>query len=479
MTKSCSPHFVVSTVLAALAAGWLFAAPAPAQTNRPAAAPTGKVFILPIREDIMPPLVYVVRRGVKEAMEAKADAIILDMKTNGGRVDVTEEIIQILSRFAGLTVTYVNDRAFSAGAFIAVGTQKIYMAPQSVIGAAAPIMMGPGGGMAEKLPDTMEVKMTSAVRALIRAQAEKHGHNVEVVEAMIDKTKEFKIDGDLLNKEGNILTLTDRQAAKAYGTPPKPLLSLGSAASMEALLETLGLAAAERVEIQPTEAETLGFWLNAISPILLIIGMIGLYLEFKTPGFGLPGIVGIAAFALYFLGGYVAGLSGLGWAAVFVVGLVLLLLELFVFPGTFVAGIAGVVLMLVAIVMGMVDIYPGAPALPTFGQLRLPLRDISLALCVSGALAVVLARFLPQTPWFHRLISQTVSGEASVVAHVARQASRVGQTGVAVSPLRPGGKARFGDDLLDAMTQGEMVAAGRPVRIIGHTAAEVIVEEMA
>lgn len=100
----------------------------------------------------MPPLVYVVRRGVKEAMEAKADALVLDMKTDGGRVDVTEEIIQMVSKFPGLTVTYVNDRAFSAGAFIAVGTQKIYMAPQSVIGAAAPILMVPGGGCRGQTP---------------------------------------------------------------------------------------------------------------------------------------------------------------------------------------------------------------------------------------------------------------------------------------------------------------------------------------
>src|SRR3954466_12388065 len=104
------------------------------------------IYILPIRDDIMPPLAYVVRRGVKEAMEAKADALVLDMETNGGRVDVTEEIIGIINQFKGRTVTYVNRKAFSAGAFISVATQEIYMAPQSVIGAAAPIMMVPGGG---------------------------------------------------------------------------------------------------------------------------------------------------------------------------------------------------------------------------------------------------------------------------------------------------------------------------------------------
>src|SRR3954451_17188711 len=97
--------------------------------NSATAAATNTVFVLPIREDIMPPLVYLVRRGVKEAMDAKADLIVLDMKTNGGRVDVTEEIIDILKNFKGEIVTYVNDRAFSAGAFISVATQKIYMAP--------------------------------------------------------------------------------------------------------------------------------------------------------------------------------------------------------------------------------------------------------------------------------------------------------------------------------------------------------------
>lgn len=450
-----------------------------AQTNRPAISSSGaKVYILPIRENIMPPLVYVVRRGVKEAMEAKADALILDMNTDGGRVDVTEEIIEIISKFKGDTVTYVNARAFSAGAFIAVATQKIYMAPQSVIGAAAPIMMVPGGAGVEKMPDTVEAKMTSAIRALVRTQAEKNGHNIDVIEAMIDKTKELKIGEEVLNKEGNILTLTDRQAAKAYGDPPKPLLSSGTVESLEALLALLGYAGAERVEIHPTGAEQIGIWINTIAPLLLIVGIVGLYIEFKTPGFGLPGIVGIAAFAVYFLGGYVAGLSAAGWVIVFVVGLILILLELLVFPGTYIAGAAGAVLMLVALIMGMVDMYPDAPTLPAFPQLQVPLRDISLAIAVSFILALVLARFLPKTPLYHQLVSQTASGVTSVAALEAQLEARVGQVGVATVPLCPGGKARFEDQLVDVITRGEMVAKGRPVKIVGHSGPNAVVEEV-
>src|SRR5438093_7238083 len=278
----------------------------PGQTS----SPGRKVYVLPIREDIMPPLVYLVRRGVKEAMDAKADLLVLDMDTNGGRVDVTEDIIEILNNFKGQTATFVNRKAFSAGAFISVATQKIFMAPQSVIGAAAPIMLIPGGAP-QDMPETMQAKMNSALRALVRTSAEKNGYNIDVVEAMIDKSKELKIDGKILNEKGQIVTLTNTEAGQEYGDRPRPLLSSGTVESLDELLKNLGYAGSTRVDIQPTGAERLALWINMINPLLLIIGIAGIYIEFKTPGFGLPGIVGIAAFALYFLGGYIAGLSGL------------------------------------------------------------------------------------------------------------------------------------------------------------------------
>src|SRR5881628_1048800 len=209
-----------------------------------------KVYVLPIRDDVMPPLVYLVRRGVKEAMEAKADLLLLDMDTNGGYVDVTEEIIAILNNFKGQTATFVNKKAFSAGAIIAIATQKIFMAPQSVIGAAAPIMLVPGG-TAQDMPETMQAKMNSALRALVRTSAQKNGYNIEVVEAMIDKSKELKIDGKVLNEKGQILTLTNTEAEREYGEPPKPLLSSGTVETLGELLKNLGYSDAARVDIQP------------------------------------------------------------------------------------------------------------------------------------------------------------------------------------------------------------------------------------
>lgn len=467
MTKWLILLAVLLTALVA-PAGLPGAVPAPEVSAK-------KVYVLPIREDIMPPLVYVVRRGVKEAMEAKADVLVLDMETNGGRVDVTEEIIGIIAKFPGRTVTFVNKKAFSAGAFISFATQKIYMAPQSVIGAAAPIMASPTGG-AQEIGGTMEVKATSAISALVRANAEKNGHNPAVADAMVKKTTELKLDDKVINEKGQILTLTDQEAAREYGKPGKPLLSAGTVETVAALLKKLGLEAAQVKRVEPSGAEKLASWVNTISPLLLIIGIAGIYIEFKTPGFGLPGIIGITAFTIYFFGGYVAGLTGLEWVAVFIVGIALVALELFFFPGTLVLGFAGFGLILVALVMAMVDMYPGAPSLPTLPQLQVPLNDLALAAVGAGIVIAILSRVLPRTSLYPALVSQGASGVRTEAALTATQQQRLGQVGVALSTLRPGGKAQFGDDILDVVSEGDLIEKGRKVRVIGSSGHEAVVE---
>ena len=451
-----------------------------AQTNHPQ-----KVFVVPVQADIMPPLVYVIRRGVKEAISANATLIVLEMDTNGGRLDTTEEIIKILGQFKGPIVTYVNRKAFSAGAFIAVATSKIYMAPQSVIGAAAPMLLIPGGGPAQ-VPETVEAKMTSAVRALVRANAEKNGYNVEVIEAMIDKTRKFEIDGEVLNEKGQILTLTNVQAEKEYGKPPRRLLSSGTVNSVSELLDRLGYANAETVRIQETGVEKFGAWINALSPILLVIGLLGLYLEFKTPGFGLPGIVGISAFAIYFLGGFVAGLSGMEWLALFIVGLVLFILEVLVFPGTVALGLLGGALILISIVMAMVDIYPAYPVVPNLpnvpSRFAVPLDRILTTLSITGISAAIcvwaLSRILPKTSLYASMVSATASGEATILSLARTEEARMGLEGETISDLRPGGKVRFGDEIVDAVSEGQLIPKKRRVRVVGSTGGQPVVQSL-
>jgi membrane-bound serine protease (ClpP class) len=457
-------------------AAWLsLAFLAPAADTAPEG---GKVvYIIPIRDQIATPVVYVVRRGVKQAMEAKADALILDMETNGGALTATTEIVEALEKFKGLTVTYVNRNAFSAGAFIAVATQKIYMAPQSVIGAAAPIMVGPTGGV-EGMPDTVERKMTSGVSALVRTSAEKNGHNIEVIEGMINKNKEVEIDGEVINEKGEILTLTNLQAEKRYGPDKKPLLSLGTIESIEKLIEELGFAGAKVVRVDPTGAERVASWLTAIGPLLLLVGIVGTYIEMKTPGFGIPGIVGVISFLLYFLGGYIAGLSGLEWTVVFVIGLGLFILELFVFPGTLFIGLIGGAMMLAALVMAMVDFYPGMPAVPNFATLSDSLFNVLLASATALVLILLLSRYLLKVPMFHRLVAAGASGSGSDLRVAQAQKSRLGEVGVTTSPLRPGGKAQFGETILDVISQGEMIGRSTKVRVIGFSGSDAIVESV-
>lgn len=452
-----------------------------------------KVYVVPVREDIMPPILYVIRRGVKEAMSAEADCLILDMETNGGRVDITEEIFDIIGKFKGETVTYVNKDAYSAGAFIAVATEKIYMAPQSVIGAAAPIMMSPTGGVSE-MPSTMEVKMNSAIRAKIRTQAEKNGYAVDVIEAMVDKTKKLERDGKIICEEGDILTLTNLEAEAKYGEAQTRLLSSGTVESIDALIIELGYGGSQRVDVAPLGVEALGTWINAISPILLLIGIIGLYIEFKTAGFGVFGAVGIAALVLYFFGGYVSGLAGIEWVGIFLLGVALVAVELFLLPGTIFIGLLGVVCIFVALIMGMTDLYPNMPwfpagdgngnsvpqiegihfALPDFSR---PIRDLLIALALSVPIIWALAKYLPQTALFAAFTSSAASGVESVAAVAAELESRLGQAGTSTTPLNPGGKVMFGDALCNVITQGEMIAAGTPVKVIGHRGSDLLVIE--
>ena len=208
-----------------------------------------------------------------------------------------------------------------------------------------------------------------------------------------------------------------------------------------------------------------------------MIGIIGLYLEFKTPGFGLPGIVGLGAFVLYFLGGYIAGLSSIGWGAVFVVGLLMLIVELLLIPGTLITGLVGAAMMLGAIIMALVDWDPTLPAYaaPNLSQFALPLQSLTLALFGTLLFVMVTGRYLPETSFYRQMVSVTASGMETEDALATAHHRRVGQTGEVLTALRPGGKARFGDETLDVISQGEMIEIGATVKIIDFSGSDAVV----
>ena len=447
----------------------------------PAAPPSRKmvIYVIPVRDEINKPTLYILRRGLKEAIEQKADAVVLDMNTPGGALDVTFEIMEALDRFPGLTVTYVNKEAMSAGAFIAAATAEIYFAPNGIIGAAAPVLAT--GGDVDK---TMKQKIVSYLRARMRANSEGKGYRGQVISAMIDEDYELKIGEKVLKPKGELLSLTATEALEKYGEPPQALLGAGKAANIEALLQAkFGGTGYEVHNFKVTWSEEFAQYLTALSPILLGLGLLALFIEFKTPGFGVFGITGILLLAIVFLSSYVAGLSGHEPLLVFAVGLLLVALEILFFPGVVAVAVLGIGLMLGSLVWAMADLWPGQPLTVAWSGdvFMAPLQNLALGLVLAVALGAALMRFLPHGwVWDKLVLGSTIGGAAQIsggAPHTAAEvALLVGQRGVAVTVLRPSGQIEVGGRRYEATVEIGAVDAGDAVIVRGRNDFAVIVE---
>ena len=443
----------------------------------PSAVPAGDapVYVLTIHEDITHNTLYLMRRGVREAAQKDAAALVLDMDTNGGRVDVTEEIIRLLERAPMKTYTFVNAKAYSAGAFIAAATDKIFMAPGSVIGAATPVMLMPGTGV-QDLPKSYEEKLSSALRALIRATAQEKGHNPDVFEAMVDADKEVTIDGVVISPKGKLLTLTTDEAAREFGDPPRPLLSAGTVDSIDELLKRVDLPGARQVDVTPYGFEVVARWITLISPLLILVGFLAIYIELNTPGIGVPALVALVCFGIYFLSYFIAGLAGMEEIVLFAIGVVLLAVEIFVLPGFGLAGVLGITAILVSLVLAMAERWPGGPVLPTWPQLQIPLLKVSLGFGGAVVAALVVGRYLPKSSLFRKLeLAATTSAAQGYTSSRGEARSLLGATGVAETALRPAGKARFGNRFVDVVTEGDLIDRGESIKIVQVDGSRVVV----
>jgi len=429
------------------------------------------VYVIPIKGPIESALVYVVRRGVDEAVRQNADAIIFVMDTPGGAVSAASEIISIITHTTIPTYTFVTKNAYSAGAIIALATPDIYMAPGSVIGAATPLMLTSSGGVQE-LPDSVEEKMTSAVAAMVRAAAEQGGHNKEIAEAMVRADLEYKVNDVVISKKGRLLTLTDKEASQLVGDPLRPLLSEKTVPDLDALLETIHLSNAEKRILKITPAEKLARFLTKIAPILMMLGLGGLFLEFKTPGFGFFGIGGIVCLLLVFYGHYVAGLGGYENLIFFTLGVLLLVVEVFVIPGFGLAGISGLVLIVLSLINMMVEHIPGTmkPISWSMETFYTPLLTVTFSFIGAGGLVLLAARFLPQTRLFKQLTLETVIGKSESNLEL------IGQAGVAHTDLRPSGAIYIDGKKYLVITRGEYLDQDQPVRVVSVHGNRIVVE---
>ena len=454
-----------------------FLPPARAQDPAPAgAAPNAPVYVIPIRGQIEGALLYVIRRGIAEAEQNSAAAILLVMDTPGGTLNAAGDIVRSIQSAQLPVYTFVEKDAFSAGAIIALATKGIYMAPGAVIGDALPILMSPIGGVQE-MPESIEEKAVSAVAALVRAAAQNAGHDPELAEKMVRRELEYKIGDEVVSPAGRLLTLTAEEAARP-GKDGKPLLSAGTAADIPAVLAQLSLAAHPVVEMEITALERLARLVAGAAPILMIIGFLGIYIEFKTPGFGLPGILGAACLALFFWGHHIAGLAGMEDLMLFAAGVALVLAEIFLIPGFGFAGIFGLALILVSLVGAMVRIAPGGSWLPAWADLQIPIFKTGVALVGAGAGALLLGRFLPRSRLFSKIALGTANTAAAGYTASPDTSSRVGKTGAALTPLHPAGAARIDGERLDVVTSGEFIEAGTPVAVVEAHGHRIVVRQV-
>ena len=437
----------------------------------------GDVAVVPLREEISPSLALFVRRAVKTAESHDARAIILEMDTYGGRLDSAEKITGILNHATIPTYTYVNTNAGSAGAIVALATKHIYMAPVSAIGAAAPIL-----STGEDLPPTAKEKTISYWSALIRSSALRNGHNPDIGEAFMNKDKEVKIGNQVVHAKGSLLTLNAQEATEKING--QPLLAEGIAESVPDLMKKAGVRG-EIVRFEPSGFEQLAFWLTQLSPLLLLGGILGAYIEMKMPGFGIFGILSIVCFVLFFLGHYFAGLAGWETVALFIVGLIFVLVEILFFAhSTIIFGVIGVLLMFGALLWAMIDRYPGQKFVPTGQMLQVPLLNLSLTLVGAVILITILARFLPQTSVYRRVVLSTSNPPGPSLAGVSRSSATAlpltaGMRGRTLTILRPSGKAEFQHHVVDVVTEGEFIAPDTPVVIVSTDGMRVVVREVA
>jgi membrane-bound serine protease (ClpP class) len=466
--KGCARSRPAITIFAAA----FFIAPATARARH--VIHKGDVVVVPLSGEVSPSLLMFLRRAEKAAEGGGASAMIFEMDTYGGRLDAAADIVNALNHTTIPTYTFINSNAGSAGAIIALATQHIYMAPVSAIGAAAPIL--PTG---EDLPPTAREKTISYWSALIRSSAVRNGHNPDIGEAFMNKEKEVKIGDRVIHPKGTLLTLNAQEATQRIND--KPLLADGIADSIVDLAKKAGLKG-NIASFVPSGFEQLAFWITALAPFLLLVGIIGAYLEFKIPGASLPGIISAICFALFFLGHYLAGLAGWEVVALFVLGILLVLIEILFFAhSTIVFGVLGVFLMLASLLWAMIDRYPEQPFLPSGKMLALPFLNLFIAIVGSFIVIAMLARYLPRTSFYRRFALIDSNPPGPSLSGAARHfetslALTPGMQGTAVTILRPSGKARFADHVVDVVTEGEFITPQTPVTVIRTDGMRVVVK---
>jgi membrane-bound serine protease (ClpP class) len=405
------------------------------------------VYIAPIEDTVEKGLNAFLKRAVMEAEEDNASAIIFEVNTPGGAVDAAAGIGKLLTTTKLKTVSFINNQALSAGAYIALNTDEIYMVPGSTMGSAAII---------DQAGNTAGKKAESYWFAAMQSAAKNSGRDPLYALAMADENIHLPKIGA---EKGSLLTLTADQALEVG-------YAEGIVKNQGELLKILNLENAQIKKVDESFAEKLARFITnpIVIPILLSIGSLGLVLELYSPGFGIPGFMGLSALLLFFYGHMVAGLAGYETIVLFVIGLLLIVAELFL-PG------------------GLIGILGFAAILGSFFLASENIIHMGISILIAIIISIVASIFMIKVlgrkmSIFKKIIlNDSTNTEQGYVSNVNR-VELLDKQGITLTQLRPAGKIMIQDEIIDAVSEGAFIQKDQKVKVIKVEGSRIVVREI-
>lgn len=406
-----------------------------------------EVYVIPIEDTVEKGLSQFLKRSFKEAEENNAAHIILSINTPGGAVDAALEMADTINSTEIPVTAFVNKRALSAGAYLALHADDLYMAPGGMMGAAAVIDME--GNAADKKAESLWLRE-------MEEAASKNGRNPKYALAMAD----IDVDASEVGAPpGDLLTLNSERALKVG-------YAEGISSSLDELLIKLNLENAAVTDVKVSFAERIARIVThpAVIPILLSIGSLGLIVELFSPGFGIPGIIGVASLVLFFYGHFIAGLAGTETILLFIAGIVMVLLE-FIVPGGIV-GIIGICAVIISLFLAS-------------GNLAVMSVSLVIAITVAAAASILFTRVLGKNMKFFKklVLTDSTNTESGYISNENRL-ELIGKVGVTLTALRPSGTIILDDERIDVVSEGTFVAKDKKVKIVKTEGSRIVVREI-
>lgn len=420
------------------------------------------VYVFEIKQEIAPAAARNTKIAIDKAHEAKADIILLRLNTYGGMVDAADSIrIKILDSKIPVYI-WIEDNAASAGALISIACDSIYMKPGSTIGAATVVNQ-----TGEVVPD----KYQSYMRSKMRATAERTGRNPDIAEAMVDPDK--YIPG--IVDSGKVLTFTTSEAIKNG-------FCNAEAVSMEEVMKKAGIGEYRFQFHEETWIDkVISLLINpVVSGILIMLIIGGIYYELQTPGIGFPLIAAIVGAVFYFMPLYLEGLAEHWEILLFIAGLVLIVLEIFVIPGFGVAGVSGIILLMAGLTLSLVGNI-GFDFEPVSGDSVVKsLFTVILSCVLSLTLSVFFGMKLLHATFFRKFILETTQEkEKGFIGTDLNERLLIGKSGLAHTILRPSGKVQIEGEIYDATAETGFIEKGEKITVIRYEASQLFVRRSA